>query len=119
MPPTTSAAFKSWLKSGPNVKLISDRAVNCILYERITTYDSLLDFDRKAIQGHPAVCKETILVIAGDPPINAGAEPEVSGANVSSISVQRLIVAVSVAKYYDSIGRAMTAQNMHYTNVLS
>ena len=119
MPPTTTAAFKSWLKSSPNAKLTSDRAVTRILYEGITNYESLLDFDRKAIQGLPSVCKETIPAIAGDPTTNAGAEPEVPGANISSISVQRLIVAVNATKYYDSIGRAMTAQNMHYTNVLS
>ncbi len=119
MPPTASAAFKSWLKTAPNAKLTSDRAVNRILYEGITTYDSLLDFDRKAIQSLPSVCKETIPAIAADPATNTGAEPEVPGANISSISVQRLIVAVNAAKYYNSIGRAMTAQNMHYTSVLS
>ena len=98
MPSSITAAFKTWLKSVPNVKLTSDRAVDRILYEGITTYDSLLDFDCKDIQSLLAVCKETIPAIAGDS--STTAEPEVPGANISSIIVQRLIVAVSAAKYY-------------------
>lgn len=101
------------------MKLTSDRAVTRITYEGITNYDSLLDFDKKAIQGIPSICKETIPAIPEDVPNNIVAEVEVPGANVSSISVQRLIVAVNAAKYYNAIGRAMSAQNMHYVNVLS
>ena len=47
------------------------------------------------------------------------AEAAVPGANVSSISVQRLIVAAIAARYYASIGRTMDASSMHYGNVLS
>lgn len=65
------------------------------------------------------MCKETIPVIAGDPTTNSGADPEVSGDNVSRISAQQLIVAAESTKYYYSIGCAMTAQNMHCVNVLS
>ena len=119
MPPSASASFKSWLKSGPNIKLTSERAVNRILYEGITNYESLKDFDKKAIQNLPSVCKETIPAIAEDENADVLAEPEVPGANISSISVQRLIVAMNAAKYYAAIGRGMTAQNMHYVNVLS
>jgi hypothetical protein len=91
----------------------------CFFHEGLTTYESLLDFDRKAIQSLPSVCKETIPAIPPDAPAGIVGEEAVPGANISSISVQRLIVAVNAAKHYNAIGRAMTAQNMHYNNVLS
>ena len=79
------------------MKLTSDRAVVRITYEGIMTYESLLDFDRKAIQGLPSICKETIPAIPADAANGIAAEAEVPGANISSISVQRLIVAVNAA----------------------
>ena len=51
-------------------------------------------------------------------PNNIGAEAEVPGANLSSISVRRLIVAMYAAEYYTSIDRTMTVPTMHYNNVL-
>ena len=119
MPPQSTASFKSWLKQSTNMKLSSDAAVNRILYEGITNYVSLLDFDTKSIQGLPAICIKTIPAIAADNANNIAAEPEVPEANISSISVRRLIVAVQASKYYDSIGRPMDSDNMHYNNVLS
>ena len=119
MPPTVTNAFRSWLKSNPNMKLSSDAAVTWITYEGITTYDSLLDFDKSSVESLPRTCKETIPAIAEDIANGIAAEAEVPGANISSISVRRLIVAVQAAKYYNSIGRAITAQNMHYMNVLA
>ena len=101
------------------MKLSSDAAVNRILYEGITNYVSLLDFDTKSIQGLPAICIKTIPAIAADNANNIAAEPEVPGANISSISARRLIVAVQASKYYDSIGRPMDSDNMHYNKVLS
>lgn len=62
------------------------------------------------------MCKEIIPAIAGDANANVAAEPEVSGANISSIKVQRLIVAVNAAKYYTADRWVMTVQNMNYTN---
>ena len=118
MAPTATNAFRSWLKSGPNMKLSSDAAVTRILYEGITTFDSLNDFDEKSIQDLPGICKETIPAITADPANGIAAENEVPGANISSISVRRLIVAANAAKYYISIGRTMTTGNMHYNNVL-
>ncbi len=59
------------------------------------------------------MCKES------DPANNITATAEVPGANVSSITVQRLLVACRAAKYYDSINRGMTTSTMHYTNILS
>lgn len=119
MPPATTPAFQNWLKSNPNIKLSSDAAVRRVLYEGITSFANLLDFDHKAIQGLPAICKEEIPAIAEDVANDIAAEPLVNGANVSTISVRRLCVAVDAAKYYSSIGRTLTVQKMHYTNVLS
>ena len=113
-----SAAFKSWLKASTNMKLSSDASVNRIIHEGITDFNSLVDFDKQTIQNLPKVCKETIAAIVADPANNITAEVEVPGANVSSISVQRLLVACKASKYYDSIDRVMTTGNMHYMNVL-
>ena len=78
-----------------------------------------MGFDTKSIQGLPAICIKTIPAIAADNANNIAAEPEVSGANISSISVRRLIVAVEASKYYDSIDRTMDFDNVHNNNVLS
>ena len=115
---TTTAAFRTWLKSAPNMKLSSDASVARVTHEGITNYDSLKDFDKAAIKNFPKVCKETINAIPADTANNIQAEAEVPGANVSSISVQHLIVAANTSRYYDAIGRTMDASNMHYNNVL-
>ena len=119
MPPATTAAFRSWLKSNPNMKLTSDSSVTRITYEGITTFNSLLDFDKKSIESLSTICKESIPAVVADPAAGIAAEAEVRGANISSIAIRRLIVAANAAKYYDSISRTMDATNMHYTNVLS
>jgi len=113
-----TAAFKSWLKASTNMKLSSDASVNRVIHEGITGFNSLIEFNKDAIQYLPKVCKESIAAIVADPANNITAEVEVPGANVSSISVQRLPVACKAAKYYDSIDRVMTTGNMHYMNVL-
>ena len=114
-----SAAFKSWLKASTNMKLSSDASVNRVIHEGITDYTSLIDFDKDTIMYLPKVCKESIAAIPADPANNITATAEVPGANVSSITVQRLLVACRAAKYYDSINRVMTTSTMHYTNILS
>ena len=114
-----SAGFRSWLKSSTNMKLSSDASVVRVTHEGITDFRSLVDFDKETMQNLPRVCKQRIDAIAADPANNIQAEPEVPGANVSSISVQRLIVACNAARYYHSIGRTMTTGNMHYTNILT
>lgn len=119
MPPATTNSFKSWLKSNVNIKLSSDAAVTRITYEGITNFDSLVDFDKKAIELLPSICKEKIKAIPEDAAAGIAAEIEIPGANISSISVRRLIVAASAARYYKSVGRAMNNQSMHYTNILS
>ena len=114
-----TAAFKSWLKASTNMKLFSDASVNRVIYEGITDFNSLIDFDKDTIQYLPKVGKEDIAAIPADPVNNITAEAEVPGASVSSIITQRLLVACKAAKYYDSISRGMTTGNIHYTNVLS
>ena len=60
------------------MKLSSDAADNRILYEGITNYTSLFDFDTKSIQRLPVICIKTIPAIAADNANNIAAEPEVS-----------------------------------------
>ena len=86
--------------------------------EGITNFESLLDFDKKSLHLLPSICKEKVLAIQADAANNVNTEPEVAGANISSISVQRLIFATHTASYYHSISRVMTPANMHYVNVL-
>ena len=114
-----SAGFRSWLKASTNMKLSSDASVVRVTHEGITDFRSLVDFDKEALQNLPKVCKQGIDAIAADAANNILPKAEVPGANVSSISVQRLlIVASNAARYYHSIGRTMTTGNMHYANIL-
>ena len=119
MPPAVTNAFKNWLKANTGMKLTSDVAVNHIIAEGITNFDTLTDFDKKAIQFLPNICRREVEAIVADTANGIQAENAVPGTNIGSISIQRLIVAMHAANYYSSIGRTMTAQNMHFTNVLS
>ena len=112
-------AFKSWLKQSTGMKLGTDSAVNRIIAEGLTGYDVLLDFDKKSVQLLPSVCKSTIPEIVADATTGQAAEAAIPGANISTISVRRLIVAVQAAHYYTSIDRTMNPASMHYTNVLA
>ena len=118
MPVTVTAAFKQWLKSASNIKLSSDSAVTRITYEGLTNFDSLQDFDKKSIESLASTCRKEIPAITADLANGIAAEIEIPGANVSSISIRRLIVACSAAKFYNSVERTMTNANMHYGNVL-
>ena len=71
-------AFKSWLKSSPNIRLSSDAAVTRIASEGITTFASLLDFYKKSIQYLPVTCKEPIPAIEADALNKVEAEPVVN-----------------------------------------
>ena len=119
MPPTVSASFKQYLKSSNNMKLSSDASVTRVTYEGLTNFDSLQDLDKKTIEKLPSICKEKIQAIIEDGPAGIAAEPEIAGANVSSVSVRRLVVAAFASKYYKAVGRTMTSANMHYGNVLA
>lgn len=119
MPPVVTIAFKAWLKANVNMKLASDAAVLRMTYEGVTDFSSLLDFDRESIEALSKACSKTIPAVAEDIANGIAAENEIPGANISSISIRRLVVAMHAAKYYTSIGRAITAANMHYGNVLT
>ena len=97
--PVPTQAFKKWLKYNLNIRLSSDAAVTRIASEGITTFASLLNFDRKSIQYLPGTCKVSISAIEADDLNNVEAEPSVNGAKTSTISVCRLIVAVNAAKF--------------------
>jgi hypothetical protein len=119
MPPAVTVAFKAWLKANVNMKLASDAAVLRMTYEGVTDFASLLDFDRDSIEALSKACSKTIPAVTEDAANGIAAENEVPGANISSISIRRLVVAMHAAKYYASIGRSITAVNMHYGNVLT
>ena len=108
-------AFKGWLKANTGMKLVTDSAVNRIIKEGVTSYECLVDFDKKSIQNLPSICKENVPAIAEDVAAGQPAESAVPGANISTISTRRLIVAVQAATYYTSIGRTMTPASMHYS----
>ena len=80
------------------MKLSSDASVLRVTHEGITSYYTLIDFDQSAIKNLPRVCKGSINTTADDVANNIQAEAAVPGANVSSISVQRLIVAANAAR---------------------
>jgi len=119
MPPTVTNTFKAWLKANVNIKLASDAAVLRLTYEGVTDFSSLLDFDRDSIEALAKACSKTIPAVAEDLANGIAVENEVPGANISSISIRRLVVAMHAAKYYTSIGRNINAVNMHYGNVLT
>ena len=116
---TTIATFCSWLKASTNMKLRSDASIIRVTHEGITSYDTLVDFDKAAIKNLPRVCKGSINAIAADVEHNVQAEAAVPGDNVSYISVPRLIVAANALQCYASIVRTMDASSMNYGNILS
>ena len=99
---TTSATFRSWLKASTNMKLSSDASVLRVTHEGITSYYTLVDFDKAAIKNLPRVYKWSIDSIAADVANNVQAEAAVPCANVCSISVQSLNVSANAARYYAS-----------------
>ena len=74
---TTSAIFRSWLKASNNMKLRSDASVIRVFHECITSYDTLVDFDKAAIKNLPRVCKGSIDAITADIPNNFQADAAV------------------------------------------
>ena len=78
-----------------------------------------MDFDKKSIKSLHLTCKERIPAVTEDIANSVAAELEIVVANISSISICRLIVVSNVAKYYASAGRLTISINTHYTNVLS
>ena len=62
----TSATFRSWLKASINMKPSLDASVLRVTHEGITSYNTLVDFDKAAIKNLPRVCKGSIDAIAAD-----------------------------------------------------
>jgi hypothetical protein len=120
MPPVATAQFRLYLKSATNIKLNTDAAVTRILYEGVTSFASLADFDADSIKTMARNCRETIPAATADPDAGiAEDEPEVRGTSISTQSMVRLTVACNATKYYLSIGRVPTLALLHYNNVLS
>ena len=114
----TTEDFEGWLKNASHMKLNSKASVLRLTKEGITNFESLTDFDKKSLEGLPAICKGSIKAIAADAANGIVAERLVPGASLSAISVRRLIVAINAAQYYTSINRLMTVGNMGYDTVL-
>ena len=114
----TTEDFEGWLKNASHMKLNSKATVLRLTKEGITNFESLTDFDKKSLEGLPAICKSSIKAITADAANGIVAERLVPGASLSAISVRRLIVAVDAAQYYTSINRLMTVENMGYDAVL-
>ena len=120
MPPVSNAQFRLYLKASTNMKLTSEAAVNRVLYEGITNWVSLADFDESSMKAMAKNCKETIAAVTAD--LAAGIptdEPQVPGTIISTQSIVRLVVACNAVKYYISIGRVPDLAHMGYTNTLS
>ena len=120
MPPVATAQFRLYLKGTTNMKMNTDAAVTRILYEGVTSFESLGDFDATSIKALAKNCRETIPAVALDR--DAGIlvdEPQVNGTVVSTQSMVRLTVACNATKYYLSVGRTPSLANLHYTNVLA
>jgi hypothetical protein len=120
MPPAATPQFRLYLKSASNMKLNTNASVTRILYEGITSFISLGDFDADSIKTMARNCRETIPAIAADQ--DAGIlvdEPEVAGTVISTQSMVRLTVACNATKYYLSINRVPTVANLHYQNILA
>ena len=97
--PTTNATFRNWLKGGNNIKLSTDSAVLRIVHEGITDFNSFLDFDRDSLKALPRACSKNIDAVVEDLANNVVAEPAVAGANINSLAVRRLVVAMRASKY--------------------
>ena len=118
MPPNTTAAFRLFLKSNPNMRLMSDAAVVRVTYEGVTSYESLADFDKDSLKELARNCRTTIPAVVEDADAGIGAEPEVQGTVISTQSLVRLQVACKAVKYYISVGRTPDGDSLHYANVL-
>ena len=91
----------------------------CINYEGITNFVSLTDFDNKIIESLPTNFKEKITAITDYPSADITAAPAVPGANIYSIAVSQLIVAIQAVRYYTSTDITTDATYMHDGNLLS
>jgi len=98
---TTKTTFRNWIKEGRNIKLSTDSAILCLIHEGITDFNSLLDFDRDSIEALPRACSKSIDAVAVDVANSVISEPAVYRANINSLAVRRIFVAMRAIKYYD------------------
>ena len=116
----TNNQFRSWLKSAANMKLSSNASVLRIIYEIITNFQFLMDFDRDqdSIKSISKYCNKNIDAIVVDFPTGISAKNAVPGMKISTISIRRLVVATNAVKYCNKIGQKPDFENMRYVNVL-
>ena len=114
----TNNQSHSWLKSTANMKISFDASVLRITYEGLTNFQSFLEFDRHSSKSLSKDCSKNIDVIVADVPNGIAAKNAVSGTNIRTISIRRLVVPTNAVKYYIEIGQTTNFQNMHYVNVL-
>ena len=86
-------------------------------YEGITNFSSLTYFGKKGIESIPTTCRGEIPTITDDQSAGITSEPAFPGANISSVAIIQLIVAVQSSEYYTLVGRTMNATDMNYINV--
>ena len=115
MPPITTDAFKLFLQSSDYRKLNTKLAVNCVLYEGITDFESLADFDKESLK----IFSKNYTQDFPAPDAGVEAEPALKGANISTITGVRLLTDSNAVKYYKLVGRTPDPVNMSYKNVLS
>lgn len=94
-------------------------AVTRVLYEEITDFESLADFNKESVKALSKNCSQTIQKIDADRDARVEAEPEVKGTNISTIDGVRLLTASKAVKYYKLVGRTPDSINMNYAKVLS
>ena len=101
------------------MKLNTKLAVNRVLYEGITDFESLADFDKEILKALSKNCTQDIPKINADPDAGVEAEPAVKGVNISTITGVRLLTALNAVKYYKLVGTTPDPVNMSYKNVSS
>ena len=112
------ASFQQYLRQSTNIGMTNPTLVRRIAHEGLTSFQSLLDFDKKSIEALQKACKDTVPEIEADIENGVAGQAEITGVSIPSKCILRLIEACYAAHYYNSIGRTLNAQSLHYDNVL-
>ena len=99
----TAAQITSFFED-PNQMALSNATRTQLNVEGIVTVDDLLDFDKDSL--------DQVANNLRSP--GGGAQPFVFGAK----SHKRLLVATKLVKYYHTVGRTLTANNMQWTHLI-
>ena len=98
-----------------NQMAMNNNTRNALAQEGIVTVDDLAEFDDDEFS-------QIVRNLRNPPhvpgPANPGAFIQQGPFEFSAKSLKRLKVAAKAVRYYESVGRDTTAQNMHYTNTL-